>query len=73
MAGVQWKVVKRSTPTLTVYSTNGGTAGNVRQTSTNTNYAIAGTAGLTVYGVMVLTGVGRSNMVDWHYEVNSEI
>ena len=72
-AGMRWQVTKRATPSVTLYSTNGGTAGNVRQSSTNTNYAIAGFGAISIYGFDLITGVGRSNLVDFHYVADSEL
>lgn len=70
--GTVWKVTKRSSPTVVVYSTNGGTANRVRQISTNVNYTPAGVS-VSVVGIDLITGIGQSNMMDYHYTASSEL
>ena len=70
--GTVWKVTKRSSPTVVVYSTNGGTANRVRQISTNVNYTPAGVS-VSVVGIDLITGIGQSNMMDFHYTASSEL
>ena len=71
--GTRWKVTKRVAPTVVVYSSNGGTANRIRQISTNTNYTPASTADIGVDGFNIFTGVGQSNMMDFHYTASAEL
>ena len=72
LQGTLWKVTKRATPTVVVYSTNGPTTNAVRQISTNVNYTPAGVNVSTV-GIDLITGVARSNMMDYHYTSSAEL
>ena len=71
--GTRWKVTKRTAPSVTVYSSNGGTANRIRQISTNTNYTPAAISDIGVDGFNIFTGVGQSNMMDFHYTASSEL
>ena len=71
--GTRWKVTKRVAPTVVVYSSNGGTANRIRQISTNVNYTPASTSDIGVDGFNIFTGVGQSNMMDFHYTASSEL
>ena len=70
--GTTFKVNKRTSPTVVVYSTNGGTANRVRQISTNVNYTPAGVS-VSVSGIDLITGVAQSNMMDYHYTASAEL
>lgn len=71
--GTRWKVTKRATPTVTVYSSNGGTANRIRQISTNVNYTPASIADIGVDGFNIFTGIAQSNMMDFHYVASAEL
>ena len=71
--GTRWKVTKRVAPTVVVYSSNGGTANRIRQISTNTNYTPGSTSDIGIDGFNIFTGVGQSNMMDFHYTASAEL
>jgi hypothetical protein len=71
--GTRWKVTKRVAPTVVVYSSNGGTANRIRQISTGTNYTPGSTADIGIDGFNIFTGVGQSNMMDFHYTASAEL
>jgi hypothetical protein len=71
--GTRWKVTKRVAPTVTVYSSNGGTANRVRQISNNVNYTPASIADIGIDGFNIFTGIALSNMIDWHYTASAEL
>ena len=71
--GTRWKVTKRVAPSVTVYSSNGGTANRVRQISNNTNYTPASIADIGIDGFNIFTGIALSNMVDFHYTASAEL
>jgi hypothetical protein len=63
----------RVAPSVTVYSSNGGTANRVRQISNNTNYTPASISDIGVNGFNIFTGIALSNMIDWHYTASAEL
>jgi hypothetical protein len=71
--GTRWKVTKRTAPSVTVYSSNGGTANRIRQISTNVNYTPASIADIGVDGFNIFTGIAQSNMMDFHYTASAEL
>jgi hypothetical protein len=71
--GTRWKVTKRTAPSVTVYSSNGGTANRIRQISTNVNYTPGSISDIGVDGFNILTGIAQSNMMDFHYTASAEL
>jgi hypothetical protein len=71
--GTRWPVQMRVAPSVTVYSSNGGTANRVRQISNNTNYTPASISDIGVNGFNIFTGIALSNMIDWHYTASAEL
>jgi hypothetical protein len=71
--GTRWKVTKRVAPSVTVYSSNGGTSNRIRQISTNVNYTPASIADIGVDGFNIFTGIAQSNMMDFHYTASAEL
>lgn len=71
--GTRWKTTKRVAPSVTVYSSNGGTANRVRQISNNVNYTPASVADIGIDGFNIFTGIALSNMIDFHYTASAEL
>jgi len=71
--GTRWKVTKRVAPSVTVYSSNGGTANRIRQISTNVNYTPGSISDIGIDGFNIFTGIAQSNMMDFHYTASAEL
>ena len=67
--GAQFRVIKRSIPTVTIYSS----ADIINQLTGNTNTATAGYIGQTGFGYIARSGNTVGNGYYGHYEANAEL
>lgn len=70
---IEFKVSKRSTPTITIYNPATGTAGQFRNESTSANVAVTAELASENGAMVRTTTVADTNRITWHYTANSEL
>lgn len=76
VAGTRWKVSKRSTPTVVVYSTSTGNSGDVRKTSNNAAVTSVTPLHIGTEGFMTVNKTSaftEGNGYDYHYTADAEL
>ena len=73
--GIRYKATKRTSGTPTIYSTQTGAAGYVRNDSTAADVAVAGVYGAGITGALVVAAAGSSagDRCLFHWSMNAEL